>query len=468
MSGEVWRCGAGELARRIAAGELSCRDVVEVHLERIARVNPALNAVTVVLEGAARAAAEAADRTIAAGEAIGPLHGVPFTIKENIDVAGSATTQGVRALEHAVPPRDAPIVERLRRAGAIPIARTNLPDMGLRVHTDSSLRGLTRNPWHPGRTAGGSSGGEAAAIASGMTPLGLGNDIGGSLRSPAHCCGITSLKPSTGRLPRASALPPESPALSSQLMFVDGPMARHVEDLRLALSIVAGPHPRDPFAVPAPLVGPPPARPLRVAVMEAPPGAPTEPGVRAAVRRAADALEGAGFAVAEGTPPGFERAVEVWESWLLNEIRPMMQFLGGIMGADGMRFLGLVDANIPRVDVAGLVQLMVDRHAIARAWAEFQEERPLLLCPIWTRTAFAHGSDVADEAAALATLDLARCVLPENLLGLPAAAVPVSVVDGLPVGVQLVGPRFREDLCLDAAAAIEAALGTLTPIDPVV
>ena len=145
---------------------------------------------------------------IAAGEDVGPLHGVPITVKENIDVAGSATTQGVAAFEHAIASVDAPIVERMRARGAIPFARTNLPDFGLRVHTDSPLRGLTRNPWSPNVTAGGSSGGEASALASGMTPLGLGNDIGGSLRNPAHCCGIASIKPSTGVVPHASSLPP--------------------------------------------------------------------------------------------------------------------------------------------------------------------------------------------------------------------------------------------------------------------
>src|SRR5690606_24938454 len=167
-----------------------------------------------------------------------------------------------------VPPIDAPIVERMRRAGAIPIARTNMPDFGLRIHTHSSLRGLTKNPWHPERTAGGSSGGEAAALATGLTPLGLGNDIGGSLRNPAHCCGIAALRPAAGRLPRASGGRVEDPTMSSQLMFVDGPMARHVEDLGLALSVIAGPHPRDPFSVPAPLVGPPVGNRVRVAVLE--------------------------------------------------------------------------------------------------------------------------------------------------------------------------------------------------------
>jgi amidase len=196
---EIWQLSATELAHRIARRDLSSAEVVDAHLSRIDAVNPALNAVVRVLADEARAGAALADRQLAAGEKVGPLHGVPFTVKENIDMAGLPTTWGVPALAQAVAPADAPVVERMRAAGAIPIGRTNLPDMALRLHTVSSLHGLTRNPWHPGRTAGGSSGGEAAALASGMSPIGLGNDIGGSLRNPANACGIASIRPSAGR-----------------------------------------------------------------------------------------------------------------------------------------------------------------------------------------------------------------------------------------------------------------------------
>jgi amidase len=200
---ELWRKGAVELAKLISDREVSSREVVQAHLDRVEAVNPHLNAIVRLLPGEALAAADAADRAVADGSALGPLHGVPCTVKENIDVAGTPTTQAIPALAEAVAPVDAPQVERLRAAGMIPIGRTNLPDFGLRVHTDSSLHGLTRNPWNPQRTAGGSSGGEAAALATGMSPLGLGNDLGGSLRNPAHCCGIAGglqhLLPAHGR-----------------------------------------------------------------------------------------------------------------------------------------------------------------------------------------------------------------------------------------------------------------------------
>jgi len=463
MSNELWRCSAVELARRIAAREVSSREVVDAHLTRIAAVNPALNAVTVVLADTARSAADAADRAVASGRSLGPLHGVPITVKENVDLVGSATTQGLPALEHALPALDAPVVERMRAAGAIPIGRTNLPDLGLRVHTDSTLRGLTRNPWHPERTAGGSSGGEAAAIASGMSPLGLGNDIGGSLRSPAHCCGIASLKPSTGRIPHATSLAPEDGVLAAQLMHVEGPMARRVSDLRVALGVLAGPHPRDPFAVPAPLAGPPLAVGRRVAMLDEPPGGSTSPAVRDAVRRAADALARAGYEVVRATPP-LEGVLETWSAWLVNELRPGLPLLSELMGADARAFIGYAMDAVPELDVAGMIEVMVARHRLARDWARFQAGIPLLLSPVWTEQAFPHGRDIASAADAEATLRLIRCVLPANLLGLPAAVVPAALSDGLPVGVQLTGPRFREDLCLDAAEAIEAALGVLTPL----
>jgi amidase len=226
--------------------------------------------------------------------------------------AGTPTTQAVPALAEAVALVDAPQVERLRAAGAIPFGRTNLPDFGLRVHTDSSLHGLTRNPWNPQRSAGGSSGGEAAALATGMTPLGLGNDLGGSLRNPAHCCGIASIKPSTGAVPAATVIPPEDMPISFQLMAVEGVMARRVADVRAGFIAVAGQHPRDPLSVPAVFADMTPGERPRIAVLAEPPGGSTHPEVAAAVRRAADALANDGFEVAEAVPPDYEQAIELW------------------------------------------------------------------------------------------------------------------------------------------------------------
>ena len=276
--GEPWRSSAVEMAAMIRDRKVSSREVVQAHLERVEAVNPYLNAIVRLLPDQALAAAEAAGRAVADGTRLGPLHGVPVTVKENIDLAGTPTTQGVPALAEAVAPVDAPQVERLRAAGAIPFGRTNLPDFALRAHTDSALHGLTRNPWNPQRTPGGSSGGEAAALATGMSPLGLGNDLGGSLRNPAHCCGVASIKPSTGAVPRATVIPPEVWNISFQLMAVEGVMARRIADVRAGFTAIAGQHPRDPLSVPAVFTGLAPGERPAVAVLPEPPGGSTHPG----------------------------------------------------------------------------------------------------------------------------------------------------------------------------------------------
>jgi amidase len=308
-------------------------EVVNAHLARIDAVNPTLNAIVKVLADEARAAAELADQRLAAGETVGPLHGVPFTVKENIDLAGLPTTGGGGpALAQAVVPADAPVVERMRAAGAIPIGRTNLPDMALRVHTASSLHGLTRNPWHPDRTAGGSSGGEASALASGMSPIGLGNDIGGSLRNPANACGIASIRPSAGRVPDAGYIPREDYLLAAQLMNVQGPMARRVTDVRLGLRILMGAHPRDPWSIDASFEGPPLPRPLRVAVLAGRPCGSTDPVVADAVRHAAQALAAAGYAVEEACPPRYEDAISCWARLITGDLNSVLGALSQMMG----------------------------------------------------------------------------------------------------------------------------------------
>jgi len=243
---ELCTKGAIELAGMIASGKVRSAEVVEAYLDRIKEVNPSVNAVTVMLADTARDAAAAVDRTVAAGTRLGPLAGVPFTVKENIDLAGSATTWGVAAFAEQIASADAPMVARLREAGAIPLARTNLPDWAFRWDVESSRAGRTLNPWDPTRTPGGTSGGEAVALASGMTPLGLGNDLGGSLRVPAQMCGIATVRPSWGRVANSAVTQPWPEPIAFQMTNCQGPMARRVADLRLALAIISAPDARDP------------------------------------------------------------------------------------------------------------------------------------------------------------------------------------------------------------------------------
>jgi amidase len=466
VSGELWRRSALELAGMIARREVTSRQVVEEHLARVDAVNPRLNAVVRRLDDEALRAADAADAAVAAGTTLGRFHGVPITVKENIDLAGTPTTQALPALADAVADRDAPVVERMRAAGAIPIGRTNLPDLGLRVFTESSLHGITDNPWKSGHTSGGSSGGEGAAIASGMSPLGLGNDIGGSLRNPAHCCGIASIKPSTGVVPSATVVPPEDASIVAQLMLVEGVMARTVADVRAGLATVAGPHERDPLALPVRLGDVPADRPLRVAVAATPPGGDTHPGVADAIRRAADALADAGAEVVEAAPDSFEEALELWARMLMEELRVQLPLIELVMGADGLRFLSFAADRYPALDWAGLAGVFTARHRVDKQWHRFLTDHDVLLTPVWTCPAPPHGYDISSYDAALSTLEAMRPVLPANLLGLPAAVAPAGVVDGLPVGAQFTARRFCDLAALSAAALLEQRIGVLTPVEP--
>ncbi|MGA9275804.1 amidase [Ilumatobacter sp.] len=462
---ELWQRSALELATMIRDGDTTSRDVVDAHLTRIDAVNGDLNAIVRRLDESARTAADDADRALAEGREVGPFHGVPFTVKENIDLVGSPTTQGIVAMADALPPLDAPVTERMKAAGAIPLARTNLPDYGLRVHTDSSLHGLTRNPHHPGRTAGGSSGGEAASIATGMSPLGLGNDIGGSLRNPAHCCGIASIKPSVGVVPAASSIPPEDPSLSSQQMAVEGTMARRVSDVRAALEVVSGSHHRDPFSLPVDLTALGEGERLRIAVLPEPPGGATHPEIAAAVRSAADVLAAAGHDVVEATPPMYAETIDMWAGLLIQDLVVIRPMLEAIMGDDANAVIASLLDNAPAPTVESISMLQGARAQAMRLWSEFFADHPVVLSPTWAMPAFEHGADL--EQGDELIRDTLRPVTPVNFLGLPAAVVPHGIADGLPVGIQVIGDRFTDLRCLDIAAQIEAASAPLMPIDPV-
>ena len=461
---DLWRASATRLADAIRQGEVSSQEVVEAHLQRIESVNDKVRAVVRVLADEARKSARAADAAVAAGTPLGALHGVPFTIKENIDLLGHPTTMGVPALSEAMPERDAPVVERMKMAGAIPLGRTNLPDFGLRVATESHLHGPTFNPWNRARNVGGSSGGEAAALATGMSPIGLGNDIGGSLRNPAHCAGIASLKPSLGRIPSAGGS--KGALLASQLMGVQGPMARHVRDLKAAHEILSGPHVRDPWSMPVPLRLEQPQSPIRVALVPNPSGGETHPSIAAGVRKAGETLQEAGYAVTEIEPPQIPEVAEVWGRFIATDFSVEQSDIVKMMSKDAARFLTWGLEILKPADAAGFSKILARRHAMAAAWQEFHSQYPLIVGPIFTQPPFEVGYDIGSKDQAADTIQQLRFVVCANLLGLPAAVVPVGIDQELPLAVEIVGDRYREDLCLDAAQVIEDTLGTITPIDP--
>jgi amidase len=464
MGNELWQESASTLADMIRSGDATSRDVVEAHLARIDEVNGAVNAVVEVRPDEVRAEADAADAKQKSGAPLGPLHGVPFTIKVNLDVAGYSSNEGCETLKAFMATSDAPPVERMRAAGAVALARTNMPDLGLRINTESSLYGTTHNPWQHGRTAGGSSGGEAAALASGMSPIGLGNDIGGSLRNPAYACGIASIKPTRGRVPQGNPSSVLDTPINSQLMLVNGVMARHVKDVRLGLEAVMGAHHRDPQSVDVPLRGP--SAPKKVALVPAPGGGNTDPVVAEGVRIAGRALESAGYEVEEIEPPMLLETYLSWAELMMTSLAVMEPMLMMILGEEGQRFLELTKIEFPEATAASMAAMHEGRYKVERAWREFMTTYPLIVGPVWTEQPFKHGFDIQDQESAMKVVELFRFVMPANLMGLPAACVATGIANGLPTGVQVMGTLFRDDLCLDAAEAIENVVGVLTPIDP--
>jgi amidase len=455
--------GATELAALIRSREVSAREVVDAHLARIADVNPTLNAITVTLAVTARDAATAVDRAIAAGQPVGPLAGVPFSVKENIDLAGTATTWGVAAFAEQVADTDAPMVARLREAGAIPFARTNLPDWAFRWDVESSHAGRTLNPWNASRTPGGTSGGEAAALASGMSPLGLGNDLGGSLRVPAQMCGIATIRPSRGRVANGAVTQPWPEPIAFQMTNSQGPMARRVADLRLALQIISAPDARDPRWVPAPLQLPRAQAALRVAVVRNPAGLGIDPQVRAGIERAADWLANAGYDVVDAEPPAIEAVAQTWFDAIWADVGALWPGMAPLTGAGECGFVNAcLEAGVFKpVDQAAQRKAWAEIYQHASAWNRFFEQYPIVLSPVCCERPWQINADhtrVAEIATAM------RMVVAVNILGLPACAVPVGCDEGLPQGVQLIGARFTEERLLDAAQAIEDRAPVLTPV----
>jgi len=458
--------GAGELAGLIASGKAKSAEVVATYLARIEEVNPAINAVTVALAEEARAAAATVDRDVVAGAPLGPLAGVPFTIKENIDVAGSATTWGVAALAEQIASTDAPMVARLREAGAIPLARTNLPDFAFRWDTVSGTAGRTRNPWDPTRTPGGSSGGEAAALATGMTPLGLGNDLGGSMRVPSQMCGTAALRPTRGRVANGAVTQPWPEPMVIQMTNCQGPMARRVADLRLALEIISAPDARDPRWVPAPLQGPAVDRPVSVAVVHDPRGGGIDPHVRSGIDRAAHWLADAGYEIVDAEPPQMAEVAAAWFDAIWADVGALWPVhMEPIAGHAEIAFVTACLAQGVFKPIDHVAQLAVWQavHQLGAAWSQFARDHPIVLSPVCCERPWPIDEDISRIAEIAAAM---RMVVAVNILGLPSCAVPVGCDDGLPQGVQLIGPRFREDLLLDAAQAIEDRAGVFTPIEP--
>lgn len=466
MHNDLWRWSASDLAQGIARGTISSQEAVQASLDRIAAVNPTINAVVQVLADEALAAAKAADRAQARGDALGPLHGVPVTVKVNVDQRGCATTNGVVAFRDAIAMEDNPVVANLRKAGAVIVGRTNTPAFSHRWFTDNELHGATRNPWSARLTPGGSSGGAAAATASGMGAIAHGNDFGGSIRYPAYACGVAGLRPTPGRIPSFNPSAKTERPLTAQMMSVQGPIARRIADLRLGLIAMAQGDIRDPTWVPVPLVGPPPPRPIRVAIAPDPFGD-AAPEVSEAVRTAGRWLADAGHAVTEVSPPRLAEAADFWHRLVVNEERrflvPSIRELGD---AKSQRNIDAHLRHAPALDGDGILEGFATRLSLIRDWQLFLERFPIVVLPVSHQLPFRNGLDQGSEPVVTAMMDAQRSLLAIPVLGFPSVVVPTGSPGGTPVGVQVVAGRYREDLCFEAAEIIEARAPVLTPIDP--
>ncbi len=462
---ELYALSATEIAARVAARSLSAREAVDAALARLDAVNPAINAVIKPLHEEARAAADALDAALARGETPGPLAGVPITIKVNADQAGHATTNGLVTQKDHIAAADNPVVANLRKAGAIIIGRTNTPAFSLRWFTSNNLHGHTKNPWNSAITPGGSSGGAAAATAAGIGAIGHGTDIGGSVRYPAYACGIHGLRPTLGRIPAWNASLPERD-IGAQLMATSGPLARSIADVRLGFEAMAAPDLRDPWYTPVPFTGP--EFPKRAALCIRPEGMPVVAEVEAALRDAARRLQDAGWTVVEvdSVPPLREPARLQSQLWLASLPRGGMAAAEREGEAVSLAIYKHMSALCPQADYNGFQDALTARAGFLREWMMFFQKYPVLVCPVSGELPFPDQLDAQGFEAFQRVLEAQLTQVGLPLMGLPGLAVSTGLVGRTPVGVQLLGARFREDVLLAAGEEIASRGAPPTPVDP--
>lgn len=459
----TWQLSATEISALIRAGDLTARDVTEAALDRMQAVNPGLNAVVEELAAEAMEQAAALD---ASDKPVGPLHGVPVTIKVNVDQKGHATTNGVVAFKDLIATDDAPIVANLKRAGAVIIGRTNTPEFSFRADTDNPLYGRTRNPWGDHLSPGGSSGGAGSAVMSGIGALAHGNDIGGSLRFPAAANGAVTVKPGLGRVPAWNPSQKAERGLLAQSMSVQGLIARTAKDLHLSMPAAICPDPRDPFHVPLPWRGKALDGPIRVAFTKECFEFDLHPEVSLALDTARDALTDAGYVVDEIEPPLLREAGRSGYRALMGEVLTLMG--PDILKYGSTTIKSVFDAyfeHFPPYEGEELLQMMAQRSHYSREWSLFLQKYPLVVTPFLPQPFFAPDRDTEGQEGVREVLGSALYSYAMNFMGLPAGCLPTRLAE-LPTGpgpinVQIVGRRWREDLIVDACVAIEARVGRL-------
>jgi amidase len=467
---------AQELATSIHQRQVSALEVLEVYLAHIARHNPMLNAIVTLDEEGARRRAREADEALARGETWGPLHGVPVTVKDSLETAGLRTTSGLPSLANYVPSVDATVVMRLRAAGAIIVGKTNMPTLGMDIQTNNPVFGRTNNPWDLTRTPSGSSGGSAAAVAAGMISLELGSDWGGSLRTPAHYCGVYALKPTEHRVPMTGHIPPlPGGPRSLRHMAVIGPLARSIEDLALALRVISGPDGYDWEVPPVALelASDRSLDELRLAWTDDFDGVSVTDDTCTALATLAGELDKLGCRIEQRTPEGFD-FTKAWELW-----GEMLQAENGSTlspdaeAEEAARFGVAVDSEVPwlrgraRILNATMRQytaILMERDALITALEQFFETVDALLCPVTVGPAFSHCP--TDTPISVDGYEIpywvagGAYVIPFSLTGHPAVVLPLArSANGLPIGLQVVGQRWNEAQLLAIAGQLATVIG---------
>jgi amidase len=467
VESDLWKMSAVDLGKMIRLKKASVSEVIEAHIKRINEINPVVNAVTLLLEEEALKEARLKDNFLLKNSNVSSLFGVPFSVKGNVDLAGYATTEGVKALVENFAETDSPHVGFMRKNGSIALARTNMPDFGLRYHTDNDLFGATINPWNPILTPGGSSGGDAAAVATGMIPIGLGNDYGGSIRYPAQCCGVCGLRPSRGRIAFSTkSLSQGSISESLRRFAVQGPIARRIKDLRTALKIMSDYDPRDPGWVPAPL-GNSDKKRFKVALITDPANMGADDSVKNAVRKAGLILQKNGCIIEEIDSTSLRESARLWIRIIATDIQQLHLSAINSYASSGVRKFtdNLINLQADTT-LLNYVESLARINGIAQAWEEYFQKYDVILGPVSSRNPFRVGYDIESPESTRLMLESQVLTVSVNLLGLPSVAMPVAITDGIPQAIQIIGPLFRELRCLDLAQIIENEVGIFTPVDP--
>ncbi|NOC81790.1 amidase family protein [Ruegeria sp. HKCCD6428] len=463
---DIWRLSATDLTTLTRRGDLSATEAVQASIERMDEVNPHLNAVVEDLREQALERAEALDNARAGGKPTGPLHGVPVTIKVNVDQKGHATTNGVVALKDVIAPDDAPVVSNLLKAGAVVVGRTNTPEFSFRADTDNPLYGRTHNPWGRHISPGGSSGGAGAAVMAGIGALAHGNDIGGSLRFPAAANGAVTVKPGLGRVPAWNPSQKVERGLLAQSMSVQGLITRSAADLHLSMPSLIAADARDPFHVPMAWRGPAPDAPVKVAFTKNAFGYALHPEVEKALDTARDALTDAGYMVQEIDPPDVFECGRIGYRTLMGEVLTLMKSDIEAAGSKTIQnIFAVYFQEFPPIVETEMVRMLAKRSHYAREWSLFLQDYPLVLSPFLPQPFFKPDRDTEGAEGVHEVLGCAVYSYAMNFLGLPAACVPARLAElpkgPQPISVQIAAQRWREDLAVDAAAAIEARVGQM-------